>query len=591
MRLLHYVELENFKRFGDRQRIELDQPAVLIGPNNTGKTSVIQALALWSQAVRAWYAARKDSTATQRTGIALNRLAIVAVPVTRTRMFWHRARVRKGNLDIPMIITVGVATPAGVRSLAMRFRNQGNDLVYCEPLEGADVDPDLLRVAANIAVELLYPMSGLEVEEPVLQPGRIDVLLGQGQTAQVLRNLCLLCYRNSMEDWRKIQRLMARLFTVELSEPHETVRGSIGLHYREPDVSEPLDLSSAGRGFQQMLLLLAYLYTHKRSVLLVDEPDAHLEILRQRQVYLLLREIATDNDAQVVLVTHSEVILDEALDRNLTLILDGKADDLAQKQDIRNSLKHFGTAHYVRARQAGYVLYIEGSTDLAMLRALAERLRHPSAAVLDERVNAFYVQDNYPDRHDDAEFDRVEGGFGIPPKKHFDGLRALVPGLRGLAILDSDGRRRLNEDYGALVMTYWLRYELENYVVSPEVLRAYALSRCDDLPLFGGFRDDIRAALDDTVRDDVFDGDQEAFETWSQAEPRQARLIWTKATENRKLSAVAEAYFRRLATRTRQPMLLRKGELHRLVQWLEPDTLPAEIAEKLARVQRLIEGT
>ena len=31
MRLLHYLEIENFKRFGEKQRIELDHPAVLIG--------------------------------------------------------------------------------------------------------------------------------------------------------------------------------------------------------------------------------------------------------------------------------------------------------------------------------------------------------------------------------------------------------------------------------------------------------------------------------------------------------------------------------------------------------------------------------
>ncbi|MBM3755427.1 MAG: hypothetical protein FJW38_15755 [Acidobacteria bacterium] len=41
MRLLHYVEIENFKRFGDRRRIELEHPSVLIGPNNCGKTTTI----------------------------------------------------------------------------------------------------------------------------------------------------------------------------------------------------------------------------------------------------------------------------------------------------------------------------------------------------------------------------------------------------------------------------------------------------------------------------------------------------------------------------------------------------------------------
>lgn len=57
---------------------------------------------------------------------------------------------------------------------------------------------------------------------------------------------------------------------------------------------------------------------------MVDEPDAHLEILRQKQVYVLLRDIASENESQVIMVTHSEVILDEALDNNLTLLLDGR---------------------------------------------------------------------------------------------------------------------------------------------------------------------------------------------------------------------------------------------------------------------------
>ena len=81
MRLLEYLEIENFKRFGDIQRIELDHPTVLIGPNNCGKTTVIQAIALWSQAIKTWYESRKDSKAKERTSVALNRLNLVAVPV------------------------------------------------------------------------------------------------------------------------------------------------------------------------------------------------------------------------------------------------------------------------------------------------------------------------------------------------------------------------------------------------------------------------------------------------------------------------------------------------------------------------------
>lgn len=108
MRLLHYLEIQNFKRFGERQRIVLDHPAVLIGPNNCGKTSAIQALALWSQAVQTWYDTRKTSSAKERTATSMNRLNIVSVPVQRTRFFWHNTQVRTGNKDIALVITVGV---------------------------------------------------------------------------------------------------------------------------------------------------------------------------------------------------------------------------------------------------------------------------------------------------------------------------------------------------------------------------------------------------------------------------------------------------------------------------------------------------
>ena len=187
-------------------------------------------------------------------------------------------------------------------------------------------------------------------------------------------------------------------------------------HYRQEGVKEPLDIALAGRGLQQMLLIFAYLYSHRGSVLLIDEPDAHLEILRQKQVYVLLRELAAENASQVILATHSEVILSEALDHNLTLLLAGRSDDLAAKADIRSTLKHYGAEHYVRARQRGYVLYVEGGTDVEILRALARKTEHAAAKVWDERINSFYLQDNFPDGGLDAELARVEGGFGLTPE-------------------------------------------------------------------------------------------------------------------------------------------------------------------------------
>jgi ABC-type cobalamin/Fe3+-siderophores transport system ATPase subunit len=581
MQLLHYVEIENFKCIGNRLRIELGHPAVLIGPNNCGKTSVIQALALWSLAAKTWYDAKKDTSAKERTSTALNRLSIVSVPVQKTKFFWHNTIVRKKEGDVKVRITVGVQVDKSVIPLTMELRHQGDELVYCTPDIDSVNNIDLIRIAASINVDLLYPMSGLETEEPILQPGRVAVLLGQGQTAQVLRNLCLVVAKGDPGDWQKIVALMKRLFGIELSTPSENARGSIELSYRQKGVKEVLDVSSSGRGFQQMLLLFSYLYSHKRSVLLVDEPDAHLEILRQKQVFVLLRDIATDSGSQVVLVTHSEVILDEALDSNLTMLLDGKADAFAQKQDIRNSLKHFGAEHYVKARERGYVLYVEGATDVDILRELAVKLQHPVAQVWDERVNSFYVQNNYPEKSADAELERVEGGFGITPKNHFFSLRNLLPDLRGLAILDNDGRSRIDSEEGGLTMKYWKRYEAENYFVSPAVLMRFAREQFPAEDLFRGFTSEIEQTMDALILDKIFDHEASDFDVWKELQGDAARLFWESKTSRIKLSDFAEEYFRRLALKIGGQMLLRKGELHRLVPFADAKNLSNEIVDKL----------
>ena len=496
--------------------------------------------------------------------------------------------MRTGNTDIPLRITLGVLHDNQIDPVTMSFRNQGEDLVYCTPDEPTLARPELIATAAALNVELLYPMSGLETEEPVLQRGRIDVLLGQGQTAQVLRNLCLLVYQEEQQDWQRIVEWMERLFNVRFSAPEETARGSIDLFYRQEPVREPLDIAVAGRGLQQMLLLFAYLYSHRRSVILIDEPDSHLEILRQKQVYVLLRELAAQNESQVILVTHSEVILDEALDHNLTLLLAGHADDVAAKTAIKNSLRHYGAEHYVRARQRGYVLYVEGGTDVEILRALANRIGHSAATRWDERINTFYVADNYPDISLDSELARVEGGFGVTPQQHFRALHGMVPGLKGLAILDNDGRGRQDADEGGLQVRYWERYECENYIVAPDTLSAFARNHYRDTPLF--FKDEIEETLDGLILEQVFGGRERDFAVWKDADAATGRLLWEARTERLKLSAFAEQFFRRLAARLGHAMLLRKGELYRLVDYLPVDRVPDEVTEKLDLISELFAG-
>ncbi|MDR2260702.1 MAG: hypothetical protein LBE06_07180, partial [Azoarcus sp.] len=318
---------------------------------------------------------------------------------------------------------------------------------------------------------------------------------------------------------------------------------------------------------------------------------AHLEILRQKQVYVLLRDIADANDAQVVIATHSEVILNEALDNNLTLLIEGRADDLAKKQDIRNSLKHFGAEHYLRARECGYVFYVEGHTDVDMLHALAKRMRHPVASRWDERINSFCVQNNYSVQDGAAELERVEGGFGMMPREHFNSLRNLLPDLAGLAILDNDGQGRQDQDEGKLKIRYWRRYECENYFVTPDALREYALRQ---YPLGDLFEEHTREIIDKTlaevVTDMVFDGSEDDYQIWRKSPPDTRVLLWETKAEHKKFSLLAEEFFRRLAQALHRPLSLRKNEFYQLVEYVKlTKAAEMEIRAKLDLLMELFE--
>src|SRR3972149_11860788 len=92
-----------------------------------------------------------------------------------------------------------------------------------------------------------------------------------------------------------------------------------------------LDLSSAGRGLQQTLLLLSYMYANPESVVLLDEPDAHLEILRQRQIYQILTDVAQKHGNQIIAASHSEIILNEAADRDNVIAFVGKPHPISDR--------------------------------------------------------------------------------------------------------------------------------------------------------------------------------------------------------------------------------------------------------------------
>jgi hypothetical protein len=344
---------------------------------------------------------------------------------------------------------------------------------------------------------------------------------------------------------------MSMLFGAKLFEPaFIKERGEIILDYEERGMQLPI--SASGRGFQQTLLLLAHLYANPKTVLLLDEPDAHLEILRQREIYRTITDVADKQGSQIIAASHSEVVLNEAAAKGTVIAFVGKPHRLNDRgSHLRKSLQSIGWEQYYQAEQTGWVLYLEGPTDLEILRTFATTLQHQEAITCLARPFVYYLGSNHPPQS----------------REHFNGLREGKPDIVGIAIFDRLDRA-LPKD-GPLVELMWERRELENYFCIKEVLLAYARYDLKEDDLFAQAEARRReTAMEESIQEVI-----KAIETFEKP-PAWSKDI--KATDDF-LDPLFKVYFKKIGL----PLVLRKTDYYLLAALLRKEQIDAEITAKL----------
>ncbi len=210
------------------------------------------------------------------------------------------------------------------------------------------------------------------------------------------------------------------------------------------------------------------------------------------------------------------------------------------------ALKEIGFEHYSLAKETGWVLYLEGSTDLAMLRAFAERLNHNVSTLL-ERPFVHYVA-NQPKK----------------VQEHFYGLREAKGDLVGIAVFDR--LDTLPPEEPTLFYRMWKRCELENYLCQRETLLAYAEEegRKQDGELLGS---KWRDTMEETIRE---------------VESALTTLGKNPWSPDIKASDVfLEPVFKRFYEKLQLPNIMSKTNYHILVKYVPVDAIDKEIGQIL----------
>lgn len=609
--MLTRLTVRNFKLFEEID-IELDQHMVFVGPNNSGKTTALQALTLWELGKNRWLEKRGgEDVPTKRPGVAIGRRDSLALPVPSANLLWRNLRTRSmrrengkqqtDNVLIEIMVEGNSFVSHGYQgtqantgkpenrsgdldkssidggykdwSSGLEFYYANEESFYCRPLRWNTDDPlQVPEAAKGVKFAYLPPMSGLAANETRLGSGAINVRIGEGRTAEVLRNLCYqLCEpHNDGESWLRFCDRIEELFGCQINEPVLSVeRDEITMNYKTSE-GVTLDISASGRGQQQIMLLLSYMETNPGSVLLMDEPDAHLEILRQRQTYQILRQAVAESDSQLIVASHSEVVLNEAKKGSDVLVaFTGRHPHVVEKtSEVMKSLKDIGFEHYQQAEQRGWVLYLEGSTDLAILQAFSELLDHSANEVLSGPY-VHYVS-NQPNS----------------ALKHFHGVRDAYPDLVGIAIYD---RLDFPED-PYLRQLRWGKYEIENYICDKETLVQFAeneaLSNSVERSIGpNDLTDEQQNLFVDSYRNLM---QKSITETENALKRLRGLSPWdanTKVSDDF-LEPLFKDFYAKIGSLNRMP----KKNYYQLVKFLDPSSVEAEVVEKLDAIVETAEA-
>ena len=471
------LTLRNFKSVGE-EVYEFTQFDLLVGRNNSGKSTVLQALAIWQFCVDEFHRSKRTGS----KGIQVVLPNFTALPVPEFNLLWkdrtdrHWPLVNGSKKQEYILIGIHVEwrqATGEMASFGVELRYHSSQTIYAIPGGGwekfraCEQSGDLPKIA------YVPPFSGLEPTEKWLDEAPIRQQVGKGQPGSVLRNLLLrVCpphsrgtgraARNHLTppDWKELADIVKRWFSVEIHEPgYDSAKDVyITVEYRQN--AKDFDIIAGGSGFHQTLTLLAFLYGYRPTTILLDEPDAHLHVNLQREILDYFKRKGLETNTQFLIATHAEEFVRGVDAAQIVSLLNQAPRRVQSAPEVLRAMAEVSNEEIARLMASPYILYVEGESDERILRAWAAPCGAQTAM-------------------DKVCFKSMGGGDKQSMKtradEHFAALRHIIPEVSRLMLFDYDDRAAFHPEPNNPALFEWRRKNIENYLLVPDAWKRAAV--------------------------------------------------------------------------------------------------------------------
>lgn len=445
--MLRSIRFTNFKAL-ERFSVSLRQLNVLVGPNNAGKSTVLDACRALSGCLR--FAKTRVPTYVRlpgrRTGWGF------AVPTTSIPI--NLVNAQTNYVDEPSAIEF---TLSNNNKLSLVLDPQSSPVLA---LEEPGTSRSIAEFQKNfpISVATVPTLGPFEEDEELLTTEYVERWEHTRRANRLFRNIW---YRRSPSERELFRELVSTTWPGMAIGPVELDSRSRRLTMFAKEGRIDREIAWAGFGFQVWLQFLTHVLAARQArLLIIDEPDIYLHPDLQHRLFHLLRQ----SDQQVMLATHSVEIINEAEPEDVILI--DKSQRRAQRvhdiEGLQAAIGAIGSAQntqLARLTRSKRIIFFEGQ-EFKLIRRMAMQLRFDNLA---SGTDHTFIPIGGFSQHG-----RVREAAWV--------LRTILKSsLKVGAIFDRDYRpdeeiadfQRAMADAG-VTCTVLRRKEIENYLLDPE---------------------------------------------------------------------------------------------------------------------------